>query len=210
MVSKFKATIVKFDTAYPYGAKHEEFAKLAAAGRSSKDLLVAEVGIKDYGEFENVDLGERFGVVKENFPVVKLFLQGRDDPIDFDSTDYTEDSLRNFVRKNSDVYISHEDCLEAFDRIVDKFIVEKDSKKRNALLLEAEAEAKKVRTAEDKTSAGIYVKILEKMLEKGDDFIAQERSRVAGLMEKQKLTEAKKKTMQAKLNVLKSFEHHEL
>ncbi|KAF2363119.1 Endoplasmic reticulum resident protein 29 C-terminal [Trinorchestia longiramus] len=210
VISKFKAAVVKFDTAYPYGPKHEQFAKLAAAGRSSLDLLVAEVGIKDYGEYENADLAERFGIKKEDFPVVKLFLQGKEDPIDFEAADFKEDALRIFIRKNSDVYISHEDCLEAFDRIVDKFLLEENVDQRKALIENARKEALKVKTVEDKTSADIYIKILEKMIEKGDDFVKQERTRVKGLMEKQKLTDEKKKSMLIKLNVLKSFSHDEL
>lgn len=210
MISKFKATIIKFDTAYPYGKKHEQFAKLAAAGRSSKDLLVAEVGIKDYGEFENADLAERYDVKKDDFPVVKLFMQDTENPIDFDATDFTVDALRNFVRKNSEVYISYEDCLENFDRIVDKFMGTTDKKKRRGLVKDAKKEAGNVKSPEDKASAVIYVKVLEKMLEKGDEFVQQERERVQGLMAKQKLTEENKKNMQTKLNVLKSFAHEEL
>jgi endoplasmic reticulum protein 29 len=40
-----------------------------------EDLLVGEVGIKDYGEKDNNDLGDRFGVNKEDYPVVVLFLK---------------------------------------------------------------------------------------------------------------------------------------
>lgn len=201
---------MKFDTAYPYGDKHEEFAKLAAAGRSSKDLLVAEVGIKDYGEFENSDLAVRFDVEKDDFPVVKLFFGKGEDPKDFDGKDFTEDSLRNFLRKNSDVYISHQDCLQEFDHMVDKFLTEKDETLRKNILLSAKKEIENVKSAEDKVSAEMYVKVMTKILEKGSDFIHQERNRVQGLMEKEKLSEDKFKSMQIKLNILKSFEHDEL
>ena len=210
MLSKFKATIVKFDSAYPYGAKHEEFAKLAAAGRSSTDLLVAEVGIKDYGDFENTDLGERFGVKKEDFPTVKLFLQGKDEPIEFTSKEFTEDSLRKFLRKYSDVYISFEDCLETFDRIVDRFLRTEDKKARENMITEAQNEKEKLRMPQDKESAEIYVKLMEKILEKGVGFVAQENARVRNLLENPKLVDAKKKSMKTKLNILKSFAHDEL
>uniref|UniRef100_A0A2P2I7L7 Endoplasmic reticulum resident protein 29 n=1 Tax=Hirondellea gigas TaxID=1518452 RepID=A0A2P2I7L7_9CRUS len=210
ITSKFKASLVKFDTAYPYGDKHDQMAMLAAAGRSSEELLVAEVGIKDYGEFENTDLAERFSINKEKYPVVKLFLQGNETPIDFDGKDFTEDGLRYFLRKNSDVYISHQDCLEAFDRIVDKFLLEKDYDQRKLLLAQAETESKLVKTPEDKTSAEIYLKVLSKILEKGNDFAKTEKNRVQNIMTKERLTDEKKKTMQTKLNILKSFSHDEL
>ena len=67
---------MKFDVAYPYGPKHDAFNKMAEAAKTAQDVLVAEVGIKDYGEKENSDLAERFKIDKEQYPVVKLFVKG--------------------------------------------------------------------------------------------------------------------------------------
>jgi hypothetical protein len=56
----------------------------------------------DYGEKDNTDLAERFGVkVTDDYkdhPVIKLFVQGNDinTPIDYDG-DYSVDNLRKFV-----------------------------------------------------------------------------------------------------------------
>ena len=74
LLSKFKVSIVKFDVAYPYGDKHEEFGKFSLAAAEVEDLFVGEVGIKDYGDKDNADLAERFSVKKEDFPVVILFV----------------------------------------------------------------------------------------------------------------------------------------
>ena len=68
MVNTFRASIIKFDVAYPYGEKHDEFAKVAVDGAAIEDLFVGEVGIKDYGDKDNDDLRERFNVQKEDFP----------------------------------------------------------------------------------------------------------------------------------------------
>ncbi len=73
LLSKFKVSLIKFDVAYPYGDKHEEFAKFSASAAQTRDLLVGEVGIKDYGDKDNADLAERFGVAKDDYPVVILF-----------------------------------------------------------------------------------------------------------------------------------------
>ena len=78
MVDAFPAAVVKFDVAYPYGDKHEEFAKVSKDGSAVKDLFVGEVGIKDYGDKDNEELGERFGVKKDDYPVVFLFKQTAD------------------------------------------------------------------------------------------------------------------------------------
>lgn len=77
VVNKFSAVLVKFDIAFPYGEKHETFAKFAEQLTGHiDDFLVAAVGIKDYGELENSKLGERFNVGIE-YPVIKLFRDGK-------------------------------------------------------------------------------------------------------------------------------------
>lgn len=73
LVKRFPATLVKFDIAYPYGDKHEAYSSFAAeVAEDVDDLLVAVVGIKDYGDKDNAALGKRFSV-KENYPDIKLF-----------------------------------------------------------------------------------------------------------------------------------------
>ncbi|XP_066967524.1 endoplasmic reticulum resident protein 29 [Macrobrachium rosenbergii] len=208
IIPKFKAAIVKFDIAYPYGKKHDEYTRLSAAGRGSPELLVAEVGVKDYGDNENMDLAERFGVVKDDFPVVKLFVAGKEDPIDFDG-EFNEENLKMFIRRHSEIYIGLEGCLEVFDRIADKFMVSENVKERKELLREAEDEWDKIKSPSDRPIAETYVKVMRRVLEKGNEFISTETSRVNGLMA-EKLTKEKKDEMQGKLNILKSFARDEL
>lgn len=73
MVGKFGSSLIKFDVQYPYGEKHDEFVAIAKTLKNSLDLLVAEVGVQDYGENENKDVIDRFGIKKEDFPVLALF-----------------------------------------------------------------------------------------------------------------------------------------
>ncbi|KAK3867907.1 hypothetical protein Pcinc_026668 [Petrolisthes cinctipes] len=209
VIPRFAAAMVKFDVAYPYGKKHEEYVKLSAAGRGSPELLVAEVGVKDYGDMENVDLAERFGVDKEQFPHVLLFVKGKEQPIIFQG-EFKAEELKKFIRKNSVVYIGLEGCLETFDRLVDRFMATKSSPDRRVLLREAEDEWDKLRSPSDHKIAETYVKLMRKVLEKGDDFVKTEKTRVEGLMAGKKITKEKKDEMLGKLNVLKSFIHEEL
>lgn len=45
--------------AYPYGPKHDEFVKFAESVHNIDNMLIAEVGIKDYGDHDNEDLAKR-------------------------------------------------------------------------------------------------------------------------------------------------------
>ena len=75
IVNKFKASLIKFDVAYPYGEEHDAFAKIAKDSLDVGDLFIGEVGVKDYAERDNERLAERFDVTKEDFPAVILFVQ---------------------------------------------------------------------------------------------------------------------------------------
>jgi hypothetical protein len=83
---------VKFDLSFPYGDNHEAFTafsqqisnKTLTETTDHPDVIVATVGIKDYGDLENKRLAERYDVKAESFPVIKLFNNGNlEQPIDF-------------------------------------------------------------------------------------------------------------------------------
>lgn len=77
ILKKFSTVLVKFDIAYPYGDKHEAYAKFAAEiSPENSDFVVAVVGIKDYGIKENSKLAERLSV-GDKYPVIKLFRNGK-------------------------------------------------------------------------------------------------------------------------------------
>ena len=46
----FPVSLVKFDTAYPYGEKHDEYAKISEEAAELPNMFIGEVGIKDYGD----------------------------------------------------------------------------------------------------------------------------------------------------------------
>lgn len=143
IVSKFKAALVKFDVAYPYGEKHETYAKLSEEVAQNKDIIFVTVGVKDYGEKENEELAKKYGVdTKEDFPAVMLFLQNKKEPIRFPkSTEFTQDNLRNLIRDNSDVYIGLPGCIEEYDKIAMKFA---SANNREKHLKEAERLTEKI------------------------------------------------------------------
>lgn len=142
VVKKFKATVVKFDQSYPYGEKHDAYMKVAEASKNAPDLLIAEVGVQDYGDKENQDLADLFNIKKDDHPVVLLFKDGNTkDPVKFDSTDFTEDSLKRFVSTAAGVRLPLEGCLEAFDVIAEQFMAADDKQVQTELLEKAKKSA---------------------------------------------------------------------
>ena len=57
----------------------------------------------DYGEKDNMDLAERFGVSskKEDLPKYLLFLQGKDEPIVYTGNTVDKDEILTFIMAES-------------------------------------------------------------------------------------------------------------
>lgn len=204
IIGKFPVTLVKFDVSYPYGDKHDEFVKLVEEVHAVPDLLLAEVGVKDYGDKENSDLAAKYNLKKDDFPSLKLFLAGKDEPITFDpSANFKVDEMKSFLKKHSDLYIGLSSCIKEFDEYASSFM--KGAKpEREGILKKAESKAKELKDDRQKKSADTYVKVMRKVAEKGDEFVAKELERVSNI-QKGKLTKEKKTEMQSKVNILQSF-----
>ncbi|GIY71099.1 endoplasmic reticulum resident protein 29 [Caerostris extrusa] len=181
MISKFKAALVKFDITYPYGEKEDEYGKVAESARFSPELLIAEIGIQDYGEKENSDIAEHFSVSKDDFPVIKLLL-----------------------KKHSPVRLILNKCLPEFDELAERFMAVDGQEQKQVILSEAKEVAAKLNPDEEKKSAEVYIKMMQKVIERGVGFIASERERVKNIKDG-KITSAKKEEMQGRLNILHSF-----
>lgn len=142
IIPKFEAVLVKFDVAYPYGEKHDIFAKVAEEIIDNKNFILAQVPIKDYGEKENEEFGKKFGITKEDVPALRLFVQGEDEPFIFDKNlPWTEENVKKFVKEHTTIYLGLPGCLEAFDKLAAKFITSKNKEK---VLQETENATKKL------------------------------------------------------------------
>lgn len=210
VASKFKASLVKFDTAYPYGAKQEEYEKVCEAASNTEELLIVEIPVKDYGDKENSELARKYNVDKDDFPKVKLFVKGVPEPINFDDKEqeFTADNLKKFIRSKSGVYIGLPGCLEKFDKLAKKFAEEKSIDGKKKILREAEDLWDKAKGNQDHKSAEVYVKVMRKVIEKGDEFLTTESSRVENIL-KGKVNKDKKEEMQYRVNILQSFSGHD-
>lgn len=93
VIKKFRTALVKFDQFFPFGDTHDAFSTLANEINKNNvslaehpDVIIVTVGIKDYGEFENKALGEKYGLLKrQDSPIIKLFIDGAlENPINFE------------------------------------------------------------------------------------------------------------------------------
>ena len=208
VIAKFKATLVKFDTAFPYGDKHDEYAKVAVSLADINDVLVAEVGIKDYGEKDNEKLAKRFNVKKEDYPVVYLFANDNNGKLHeyrFGKSDeFSEANLKSFIKQQSGIYLPLPGCLEKFDAMAATLMTASTAGDKGKIMAKAEKALESASEAE-KAKADIYIKIMRKVVKEGDRFPETEMTRVKKVMDGGKVSEEKKKLMNQRLNVLRSF-----
>lgn len=142
IIPRFEAVLVKFDVAYPYGDKHDVFAKIAEEIIDNKNFILAQIPIKDYGEKENEEFAKKYGISKDDLPALRLFVQGEDEPFAFDKKlPWTEENVKKFVMDHTNLYLGLPGCLEAFDKLAAKFIA---AKNKDSVLKETEKEAKKL------------------------------------------------------------------
>ncbi|XP_050502485.1 protein windbeutel [Diabrotica virgifera virgifera] len=204
IVSRFEAVLVKFDVNYPYGDKHDVFNTLATEIVDSKNLILGQVAIKDYGEKENEEFAKKFGIQsKEDLPALRLFVQGEDEPFAFHKNMlWNNENLKKFIVDHTNIYLGLPGCLETFDKLANKFSKAND---KDSVLKEAEKAVAKLDTDRERDIAKTYIKFMKKTIEAGDTFINQEQKRLNKIVSEGKVNEKKKRELSNRLNILKSF-----
>jgi len=155
-------------------------------------VIVATITAKDE---ENHGLAERFGITQ--YPTFIFFPKG-------ESSKY-------------ELYAQPEDAEEAFEFLKTKLSPELDqlheiatqflkSDSRKELLTKAEAIAAKVVEENFKNTADLYVKLLQKVDEKGTEFVSKELDRLHGLLSNAKIVEKQKRDFRKRSGILKAFQ----
>jgi len=222
------STLVKFDKTYAYGEKEDAFKEICKLAYHVKDLLVTEVPIQEYGDKENEDVALRFNVKSNEYPAFLIFKGSVDAPVKFVGfpnptskqpsdwseeedgkwgppmiTDVTAENLIIWLRQNG-VRMPSAGTITELDEVVKRFLNEgmKDEDLQAAKAL-AEGDHKN-----DK-KAPVYVKIMEKVKAKGNDYVQTELARVQKIMAG-KLNEEKKAEMADKIKILNVFANKDL
>merc|ERR1712113_86921 len=93
------AFLVKFDQSYAYGEKEDEFKTLCKLSHTVPAFFLAEIPVQEYGDKENDDLRERFGLKKEDFPAYFLFNNGNKDGVRYSGA-IKADAMVSWLRRN--------------------------------------------------------------------------------------------------------------
>ncbi|XP_055387603.1 protein windbeutel [Condylostylus longicornis] len=198
---KYPYTLVKFDISYPYGEKHEEYAKFAKnyAKKIIHDLLIVCVGVKDYGDKDNMDLALKYSVDKNKFPEIVIFKNTTLHARWPGYLDIKYENIKKFIKENTELYIGLDGCLKEFDDIAAKFMKTSNVDEKSLILSNSKSRSDIV-----KGTSNIYILTMEKILKFGNNFIIDEKVRLEKLS-KTKISSSKKKEISQKLNILKIF-----
>jgi len=208
VIRKSKFTLVKFDTAYPFGDLHDEYKEVAEFGAKNPDLICAEVNINEYGDRENQDLGFKFDISSDDYPVYKLFVgdPAPENAIPFEGKSKKRTEILMFLKEHG-VYVGLPTCLELFDEFAAEFMTKKSGADQQKVIKESESEASKIVDKAERFHAETYVKIMKRIADKGVEFIKTEDSRISKSLADKSIKQEVKVGMKSRQNILQSFKY---
>lgn len=207
--------LLKLDKSYPYGENHEAFKSIAESyqeqlskpGRIRSDLLFAKMGVQNYGETQNQDFAKSMGVADEETYPEYFYMKKGEDPstaIRYEGEDKGFDAISAFIKEQTGIRIA-ESLLPEMDTVAAKFVSADDDKARQGFAEEASTVAKSLPQETDRTLAELYLKVMNKALDKGTNYFKSETDRIKRMLSDGKMKKDKQVAFEEKLKVLASF-----
>ena len=190
---------MRFDKEYSYGDEHDAWKEYAkTVGESGADLLSVDIGVSEYGDKDNSDLSDRFGITTDDFPQYRLFLKGKGqgEPLKY-TGEKKADAFLRYAQEKAGAWIGLPGQVKELDELVKEF---GSSKNKDKVLKKAE----KVAASSTEETAKYYVKVMTKAAADGD-FVEKENARLKRMMEDGSVKADKKAQFGRRLNVLSSF-----
>merc|ERR1712217_849198 len=197
-----QSVLVKFDKTYPYGDQEDEFKEVCKQAHPVANFHIGEVQVDVDGEAPaNDDLRKRFELTKDDFPAFFLFkhVEGAKskDKVKFTGK-VTAGDLAAFLRRNG-VKIANVGTIMELDEIARAFLKGgfKDSHVEDAKKLADD-------TFKEDRKAPMYVKIMQKIKEKGEAYVGTETKRLEKILGGQ-VGEEKRAELSDKVRILTVF-----
>ena len=220
IVDKFTTTLIKFDNyhAFTGGPEYKTFSQVALDLAAIDDLLVAEVQLLHGGGKDNQDLEQRYGITKEFYsparqrPSLMLFHKDRTKGGALQHYKFSEDesyevdSIKHFITQKTGIWIGLPGCLREFDLYAKIFLNSENAGDKGKAMGWAEKAVLKLDVAsEEKVAAEIYVKLMRKLVNAGNEFARIELKRVKKLLGGGKQSDNKKRQLEQRVNIIRSF-----
>merc|ERR1711920_613795 len=97
----------------------DEYKTLCKLAYTVPNFFIGEVPVQEYGDKENDDLRERFGLKKDDFPVYFLFNKANKEGAKYSGA-IKADAIASWLRKNQ-VKMPAVGTIQEFDELVKKF-----------------------------------------------------------------------------------------
>lgn len=178
------------------------YEKLASAFAGEPNVVVGMVDAT-----KNSELASSYGV--SGYPTIKYFAAGEDKTAQDYSSGRDMGSLVSFLNEHAGTFRAADGSLSEEAGIVDELhdvvarFMAAAGDKRDKLLAEAEGTVANLEGTAQKWG-GMYIKAMKKIIQKGDDFIAKERARLARLL-RGSVAAAQKTSMSLRSNILAAF-----
>lgn len=197
------------------------------------DVIAVNLEVKEYSEQDSLVLAKRYSVPKEDFPALRLFINPPNIKVAQFSSQikpivYSEErnlttnkvhldpvAMRLFLWRETGIHVTLPNCTADLDKLAATFLThlplvdEASTEHREAvekIISQVESMSKKS-SIEKRKSAAVYLKYMQKGLERGPLFYVSEEKRILNLLVdvKESITATKRKVLQAHFNVLQSF-----